>query len=137
MVLNILEKLEKIHKRATPFFFFLLPAMQQKSVCLSPVAFEVVGHHRQAPLASDLPDGHHHGHHTNHGRVQHGESGPRQAVPVSRDLETFPTAPSVTPIAACQIQPSTAAAAASLRGRLQTGETTAREGGSFQRFPTS
>lgn len=55
-----------------PFSLFL--AMQQKGLCLSAVAFEVLGHHRQPALAADLPHGRHHGHHFNHGRVQHGES---------------------------------------------------------------
>ena len=48
--------------------------MQQKGLRVSPVAFEVLRHHCQPALATDLPDGHHHGHHFNHGRVQHGES---------------------------------------------------------------
>lgn len=95
--------------------------MQQESICFSPVAFKVIGHHRQPALASDLPDGHHHSHHIDHGRVQYGESRPGHAVvSVSWDLvhlvgyglsrgtwsiswhfETFPIAPLVTPIAAC------------------------------------
>lgn len=49
--------------------------MQQKGLCLSPMASEVIWHHREPPLAADLPHGRHHGHHINHGRVQHGESG--------------------------------------------------------------
>lgn len=49
--------------------------MQQKGLCLSPVAFEIIRHHREPPLAKGLSHGYHHGHHSNHGRVQHGESG--------------------------------------------------------------
>lgn len=62
--------------------------MQQKGICLSPVAFEVIGHHREPPLAADLPHNHHHGHHFNHGRVQHGESrkAPTRQGPLARGL---------------------------------------------------
>lgn len=61
--------------------------MQQESICFSPVAFEVIGHHRQPALASDFPDGYHHGHHIDHGRVQYGELGPGCAVgSISWDL---------------------------------------------------
>lgn len=75
VVLSIIKKLDRIHKITMDFFpFSLFLAMQQKGLCLSAVAFEVLGHHRQPALAADLPHGRHHGHHFNHGRVQHGES---------------------------------------------------------------
>lgn len=62
--------------------------MQQKGICLSPMAFEVIGHHREPPLAEDLPHDHHHSHHFNHGRVQHGESqkAPTGQGPLARGL---------------------------------------------------
>lgn len=66
--------------------------MQQKSLRLPPVAFEVVWHHCQPALASHLPDGRHHSHYINHGRGQHGESGPR-AAPVPCGFQTLPVAP--------------------------------------------
>lgn len=55
--------------------------MQQKGLCLPPVAVEVLGCHREPPVAADLAHGHHHGDRPNHGRPQHGESGPHPPRP--------------------------------------------------------
>lgn len=119
---------EKTHSLAKHclFFFSLFPAMQQKSLRLSHVALEVLRHHREPPLATDLPHHRHHSHHPDHGRIQHGKAWGGHSALLG----------SVLALLWCQLNSASRSCSCSSRCRLALPRSSERQAGFLQQVPT-